>query len=33
MRIIRRYRALPNSSRGAIVALGNFDGVHLGHRG
>ena len=33
MQIIRRYRALPNSSRGAIVALGNFDGVHLGHRG
>lgn len=33
MRIIRRYHALPTNLRGAVVALGNFDGVHLGHRG
>ena len=33
MKIIRRHRALPESSRSATVALGNFDGLHLGHRG
>lgn len=26
------WRALPADARGAVVALGNFDGVHLGHR-
>ncbi|WP_428374794.1 bifunctional riboflavin kinase/FAD synthetase [Lichenicoccus sp.] len=25
------WRALPETARGGIVALGNFDGVHLGH--
>ena len=25
-------RALPSDARGAAIALGNFDGVHLGHR-
>lgn len=25
------WRALPDSARGGTVALGNFDGVHLGH--
>lgn len=25
------WRGLPDASRGASVALGNFDGVHLGH--
>ncbi len=25
------WRAVPESARGATVALGNFDGVHLGH--
>ncbi len=33
MQIIRRYSALPAALRGAVVAIGNFDGVHLGHRG
>ena len=26
------WRDLPADARGAVVALGNFDGVHLGHR-
>jgi riboflavin kinase/FMN adenylyltransferase len=33
MRIFRHYCRLPADARGAVVALGNFDGVHLGHRG
>jgi riboflavin kinase/FMN adenylyltransferase len=32
MRIVRHYRDFPADARGAVVALGNFDGVHLGHR-
>lgn len=32
MRIIRDYWRCPQAYRGAVVALGNFDGVHLGHR-
>ncbi|MGE0226660.1 MAG: bifunctional riboflavin kinase/FAD synthetase [Acetobacteraceae bacterium] len=31
MRIFRDWRDLPADARGATVALGNFDGVHLGH--
>ena len=31
MRILRDWRALPPDARGATLALGNFDGVHLGH--
>lgn len=31
MRIIRDWRDLPDDARCATVALGNFDGVHLGH--
>lgn len=31
MRIFRDWRDLPVDARGATVALGNFDGVHLGH--
>jgi riboflavin kinase / FMN adenylyltransferase len=31
MRIYRDWRDLPETARGATVALGNFDGVHLGH--
>ena len=33
MKLFRRYGQLDPRSRGASVALGNFDGVHLGHRG
>jgi len=29
--IIRDWRNVPDRARGASVALGNFDGVHLGH--
>ncbi|HET8995032.1 MAG TPA: FAD synthetase family protein, partial [Acetobacteraceae bacterium] len=31
MHIFRDWRDLPGEARGATVALGNFDGVHLGH--
>ena len=32
MRIIRDFQSCPPESRNAAVALGNFDGVHLGHQ-
>lgn len=32
MQINRDYRTTPESARGASAAIGNFDGVHLGHR-
>ena len=32
MRIIRAYQNLAPEDRGASIAIGNFDGVHLGHR-
>ncbi len=32
MRIFHDYKAVPASARGASAAIGNFDGVHLGHR-
>ena len=32
MRIFRHYTGLPEDARGAVAALGNFDGVHLGHQ-
>jgi riboflavin kinase / FMN adenylyltransferase len=31
MWILHDWRAMPPNARGATVALGNFDGVHLGH--
>jgi len=31
LQIVRDWRGLPEALRGAAVALGNFDGVHLGH--
>src|SRR5918993_2877715 len=30
-RIVQGWRELPEALRGASVALGNMDGVHLGH--
>ena len=32
MQVIEGYRGLAPEHRGAAAALGNFDGVHLGHR-
>jgi riboflavin kinase/FMN adenylyltransferase len=32
MRIFRHCDAVPAEFRGAVTAVGNFDGVHLGHR-
>ena len=32
MKIFRHFENLPVEVRGASVAIGNFDGVHLGHR-
>lgn len=32
MRLYRDRTRLPESARGAVAAIGNFDGVHLGHR-
>ena len=32
MRLVRDINELPSGCRGAVVAIGNFDGVHLGHR-
>ena len=32
MRIIQHWQGLAPEDRGASVAMGNFDGVHLGHR-
>ena len=31
MPIVRNLKELPESARGGAVAIGNFDGVHLGH--
>lgn len=32
MRIFRHYQDIPPAFQGAVVALGNFDGVHRGHQ-
>lgn len=32
MRLIRHLSDVPPEGRGAVLALGNFDGVHLGHQ-
>ncbi len=31
MRLFKDWRGLPHDARGGAVALGNFDGVHIGH--
>ncbi|MEI9889030.1 MAG: bifunctional riboflavin kinase/FAD synthetase [Rhizomicrobium sp.] len=30
--MFRHYRDVPDAYKGAVVAVGNFDGVHLGHQ-
>jgi riboflavin kinase / FMN adenylyltransferase len=32
MQVVHGYTHVPITGRGAVVAIGNFDGVHLGHR-
>lgn len=32
MQLYRHHTGLPADARGAVVAIGNFDGVHLGHQ-
>ena len=32
MKIFRHYRDVPDAYKGAIAAVGNFDGVHRGHQ-
>ncbi len=32
MQIFKTYQDIPDEARGAVVAMGNFDGVHLGHQ-
>jgi riboflavin kinase/FMN adenylyltransferase len=32
MEIMRSYRGLTDARRGCVAAIGNFDGIHLGHQ-
>jgi len=32
MRLFRHFTEVPPAFRGAVIALGNFDGMHLGHQ-
>jgi riboflavin kinase/FMN adenylyltransferase len=32
MKVFRHYRDVPDAYKGAVIAVGNFDGVHRGHQ-
>ena len=32
MQLIRSYKNLPRKLSGSVITVGNFDGVHLGHK-
>jgi len=32
MKTLQRYTDLPKADKGAVIALGNFDGLHRGHQ-
>jgi len=32
MRLVRHFDEVPSELRGGVIALGNFDGLHLGHQ-